>query len=129
MADRKVSVNGTTSAYTPSVQDSINLALLQNGGIKRIQSAFQDRLEAAGWTQNVRDYVERLFRSGDAATYDEAMRMIMQNMGDIGGSGGGSGGNVSAPDLAIPIEVVKDGVEVVKKELKGILTLGDGKYK
>lgn len=129
MADRKVSVNGTTSAYSPTVQDSINLALLQNGGIKRIQSAFQDRLEAAGWTQNVRDYVERLFRSGDAATYDEAMRMIMQNMGDIGGSGGGSGGNVSAPDLAIPLEVVKDGAEVVKKELKGILTLGDGKDK
>lgn len=127
MAERKVPVNGTTSAFKPSFQDEVNLALLQNGGIKRIQTTFQERLEAAGWTQNVRDYVERLFRSGDAASYDEAMRMVLQNVSI--GEGGGGNANGSAPDLTIPRDVVKDGSDFVKKELRAVTVPGDAKGK
>ena len=126
MADRKVPVNGTTSAYNPNFQDQVNLALLQNGGIKRIQTTFQERLEAAGWTQNVRDYVEKLFRSGDAASYDEAMKMVLQN---VSISEGGGSANGSVPDLTIPRDVVKDGEAFVKKELKTVVVMGDGKNK
>ncbi|KAM3419187.1 hypothetical protein BST61_g5131 [Cercospora zeina] len=125
-ADRKVPVNGASSAYNPSTQDSINLALLQNGGIRRIQTSLHERLDAAGWTQNVRDYVERLFRSGDAQSYDDAMRLVMQHVSLQGESGTGNATNgTSGPDLTIPRDVAKDGAEVVKKELRQVVRMGD----
>ena len=125
-ADRKVAVNGASSAYNPSTQDSINLALLQNGGIRRIQTSLHERLDAAGWTQNVRDYVEKLFRSGDAQSYDEAMKLVMQHVALQGENGNGNMTNgTGGPDLTIPREVAKDGAEVVKKELRQVVRMGD----
>ncbi|CAK1355310.1 hypothetical protein CB0940_00953 [Cercospora beticola] len=125
-ADRKVAVNGALSAYNPSTQDSINLALLQNGGIRRIQTSLHERLDAAGWTQNVRDYVEKLFRSGDAQSYDEAMKLVMQHVALQGENGSGNITNgTGGPDLTIPREVAKDGAEVVKKELRQVVRMGD----
>ena len=73
----KIQVNGTTSGYSPDVQSQITTALLQNGGVKRIQETLQQRLDEEGWTQNLRDYVIRLFRSGEATTYDDAYNKVM----------------------------------------------------
>ncbi|KAI5370013.1 Putative transcription factor, enhancer of yellow 2, transcription factor EnY2 superfamily [Septoria linicola] len=129
MAERKVAVNGTTSAYNPSTQDAINIALLQNGGIRRIQTSLHERLDAAGWTQSVRDYVERLFRSGEAQSYDEAMKMVMQHVTlqaqESDGRAGARANGAGVPDLSIPRDVAKDGAEVVKKELRQVVRMGD----
>ncbi|KJY01140.1 hypothetical protein TI39_contig302g00023 [Zymoseptoria brevis] len=120
----KVAVNGATSGYNPSTQDNITMALLQNGGIKRIQSTFQQRLDEAGWSQALRDYVEKLFRSGEAQTYDEALKIVMQHIalqGDETKSNGNNGSSV--PDLTIPRDAAKDAAATVKKELAQVVKI------
>ncbi|KAK5116395.1 hypothetical protein LTR62_007942 [Meristemomyces frigidus] len=106
----KIQVNGTTSGTTPDVHSQITTALLQNGGVKRIQETLQQRLDEDGWTQSLRDYVVRLYRSGDATTVDEAYGKVMQHVGGAGGE----------PDLTVPKSAREGGAEVLKKELERI---------
>ncbi|EME89259.1 uncharacterized protein MYCFIDRAFT_76609 [Pseudocercospora fijiensis CIRAD86] len=121
---KKVTVNGTTSAFNPTTQDQITMALLQNGGIKRIQQSFQERLDEAGWSQAVRDYVDRLFRSGDAQSYDEAMKMVMAR---VHFSEEGKNGSVATVDLTIPKDAAKDAAVVVKRELGKVVKMEGNK--
>jgi hypothetical protein len=122
----KVTINGSTSGYNPTVQDNVTMALLQSGGVTRIQNTFQQRLDEAGWTQNLREYVERLFRSGDATTYDDALRMVMQHVhmpsadDDAMTNGNGHG---DAPNLTIPRDAAKGAAETVKKELAKVVKM------
>lgn len=124
--DKKVTVNGSTNGYDPTTQDQITMALLQNGGVKRIQNSFQQRLDEAGWSENLRNYVTQLFRSGEAITYDEALSKVKEHVRvqylDEEGRAvvrNGAGG----PDLVIPSEVAKDAAEVVKKELAKVVKM------
>lgn len=119
-ADKKIAVNGSTSGYTPTFQDSVTMVLLQNGGVKRIQTTFKQRLDEAGWTQNLREYVERLFRSGEVTTHAEAVRIIMKKVHgkDMNGI---SNDTRNVPDLVIPSDAKKDAVDAVKKELTVVL--------
>ncbi|CAK3960954.1 Hypothetical predicted protein [Lecanosticta acicola] len=122
---KKVAVNGSTSGYNPTTQDQINHALVDGGGVKRIQETFERRLDEAGWTQHVRDYVEKLFRSGEATTYDEALRAVSQLVSlqspNEETKSTTNGGNV--PDLTIPKEVARDAAESVKKELRHVVEM------
>lgn len=115
---KKVSVNGSTSGYNPSTQDEINHALVASGGVRRIQEVFERRLDEVGWTQHLRDYVERLFRSGEATTYDEALRAVTQHISLQSPSEEGRMG-----ELTIPRDVAKDAAESVKKELKNVVEM------
>lgn len=115
---KKVSVNGSTSGYNPSTQDEINHALVASGGVRRIQEVFERRLDEVGWTQHLRDYVERLFRSGEATTYDEALRAVTQHISLQSPSEEGRVG-----ELTIPRDVAKDAAESVKKELKNVVEM------
>lgn len=120
----KVAINGTTSIYNPTTQDEITMALLQNGGVRRIQNTFQQRLDEAGWSQNLREYVERLFRSGEAHSYDDALKIVMQHISlqsQGEGSNGASAGGV--PDLTIPRDAAKDAAATVKKELAQVVQM------
>ena len=124
---KKVTVNGTAAAYNPTTQDSITMALLQSGGVVRIQRTFQERLDETGWTQALRTYVENLFRSGEVTTYDQALkkvsdRIALQGPEDDTKSNGvnGVGG---AADLTIPREAAKDAAVVVKKELAEVVKI------
>lgn len=110
----KASITPDSSASDLGLQNNITLLLVGNGGVKRIQDTLQQRLDEAGWSQTLREYVDRLFRSGEAHTFDEAMRKVMLA---IKTGGGGNG----APDLEIPAAVKEDGAEVVKKELREIV--------
>jgi hypothetical protein len=119
-----VAVNGNTSAYNPTTQDNITMALLQNGGIKRIQSTFQQRLDETGWSQSLRDYVEKLFRTGEAQTYDEALKIVMQHIALQGDEAKANGHrDSSAPDLTIPRDAAKDAAATVKKELAQVVKM------
>lgn len=108
---RKVPLDASTSGSSPDFQSQVTSALLQNGGVARIQATLQQRLDEAGWSQNLRDYVVKLFRTGEATTYDDAWNKVMQQI-----KSGGAGG----PDLSIPQEAKVSGVEVVKRELEGV---------
>lgn len=121
----KIAINGSTSIYNPTTQDEITMALLQNGGVRRIQTTFQQRLDEAGWSQNLREYVERLFRSGEAQSYDDALKIVMQHIslqsqGEESKSNGANGG---VPDLTIPRDAAKDAAATVKKELGQVVKM------
>ncbi|KAK5175121.1 uncharacterized protein LTR77_000258 [Saxophila tyrrhenica] len=117
----QVPVNGSTSGWDPSVRDQIIMALMQNGGLKRIQSTLRQRLDEAGWSQDLKEYCIALFRSGAATTYDDALTIIMRriNSGDDEHAANPEG--VPAPNLAIPHEAKVDGADAVKKELATVV--------
>ena len=128
----KIAVNGSTSGYTPSVQDDITIALLANGGIQRIQKSFQQRLDETGWSQRLREYVERLFRAGDAITYEDALQIVMQQVvlqapgaEETGARSGKrvNGETSTGPELVVPREAARGAAETVKKELANVVKM------
>lgn len=131
--DKKITVNGTTTTYNPTTQDLITTAMVQTGGIKRIQHNLQHRLDEAGWSQNLREYLERLFRSGEVTTYDEALKLVTQHImlqpesdetprSTVHGGLNGAG----VPDLVLPRQAVKDAAGYVRAELEKVVQV-DGK--
>lgn len=123
----KVAVNGTTSGYNPTTQDDITMALLQSGGVKQIQTTLQQRLDEAGWSQSLREYVERLFRSGDATTYDDALKLVMQHVHIPTADDDDDAATTKAigdiPNLTIPRAAAKDAADTVKKELAKVVKM------
>ena len=117
----KVAVNGETSGWNPTKQDEITLALKQNGGLKRIRATLQQRLDEAGWSEDLRKYCTHLFRSGAAATYDDALTIIMRRIAAETADPDGIDDGVPAPNLSIPSEVQHAGADAVKRELRGVV--------
>ncbi|OQO09161.1 hypothetical protein B0A48_06052 [Cryoendolithus antarcticus] len=106
-----------TNPVPASVQDQITLALLANGGIPRIQAAFRQRLDEAGWSENLRNYVTGLFRSGECTTFFEAMEKVKERVG-LEGRDGFEG------ELVVPRSVGEEVAGVVRRELEGICEMG-----
>lgn len=123
----KIPLNGTSTTPTNpqharDLQDQITLALLANGGIARIQTALRQRLDEAGWSENLREYVTALFRSGECATYFEAMekvkgRVRLEGRDEEGVAGDGEGVDGG---LVVPLVAAEGGVEAVRRELEGV---------
>lgn len=111
---KKATITPDAHASDIGLQNNITLLLVSNGGVKRIQDTLQQRLDEAGWSQSLREYVDRLFRSGEATTFDDAMKKVLAAINN--GSAVGDG-----LDLTIPAQAKEDGAEVVKRELKGIV--------
>ncbi len=118
--ESRVEVNGT-NGVTSSVQNDITMALLQNGGFKRLQAILQQRLDEAGWSQDLKDYVTRLLRSGAATTYDDVREIIMANVFSEADTAAENPKGVPAPNLAIPKDAKLDGSAALKKELSQVV--------
>jgi hypothetical protein len=114
------STTSTNPQVARDLQDQITLALLANGGIARIQTALRQRLDEAGWSENLREYVLQLFRSGECASYFEAVekvkgRVRLEGRDDediVNGSG--------RDGLVVPVAAAEGGVEAVRRELEGV---------
>ena len=119
--NQKVAINGDTSGWNPTVQDQITLALVQNGGLKRIQTTLKQRLDEEGWSEQLRNYCTRLFRSGAAVTYDDALTIIMRRIQAGEADPQGVDDGVPAPDLSIPSIAQHAGADAVRKELAGVV--------
>jgi hypothetical protein len=116
-------VNGDSHGWDPDLRSAITLQLQQNGGLTRIQSTLRQRLDAAGWSQALKEYCTHLFRSGAATTYDEAWDIVMKRInlnGDLDANDVPNG--VPPPDLSIPEDARVDGAAVVKREVRQVLT-------
>ncbi|KAM0719535.1 hypothetical protein Q7P37_003665 [Cladosporium fusiforme] len=119
----KIPVNGTSTtnpAAANAMQDQVTLALLANGGIARIQTALRQRLDEAGWSENMREYVTALFRSGECTSYFEAVEKVKAK---VKLEGRDEEDGIAAEDLVVPIAAAEGGVEAVRKELEGICEL------
>lgn len=119
----QIPVDSNSSGWEPTVQDQVNLTLARNGGIKRIEAVMQQRLDEAGWTQNLKEYVTKLLRSGEAATYDECLAKVMAAVNGKEAANGvnGADGSVHAPDLKMPEDARQDAAQAVKKEITPLL--------
>ena len=122
MANSKVPVNGASSGNELNFQSQVTAVLLSNGGVKRIQDTLKQRLDEEGWSERMRNYVEQLFRSGEAVTFDDAWAKLMPLVNDGPGTVNGANG-ANAPNLKIPQSAKDDGVEIVKKELTEIVVM------
>jgi hypothetical protein len=116
------STTSTNPQTARDLQDQITLALLANGGIARIQTALRQRLDEAGWSENLREYVLQLFRSGECTSYFEAMekvkaRVRLEGRDEENGNGHANGQEGS---LVVPVAAAEGGVEAVRKELEGV---------
>jgi len=123
----KIPINGASTTSTNpqharDLQDQITLALLSNGGIARIQTALRQRLDEAGWSENLREYVTALFRSGECSTYFEAMEKVKARVRLEGRDEEDASGGVGAGDreLVVPVAAAEGGVEAVRRELEGV---------
>lgn len=120
---QSVQINGDSHGWDPDLRSAITIHLQQNGGLNRIQSTLRQRLDAAGWSQALKEYCVQLFRSGAATTYDEAWNIIMKRInlnGDL--DSGDVPAGIPAPDLSVPDEARTDGAAVVKREVRQVLT-------
>lgn len=119
----KIPVNGTSTSNPSSantIQDQVTLALLANGGIARIQTALRQRLDEAGWSENLREHVTALFRSGECATYFEAVEKVKAK---VKLEGRDEEDGVVEGDLVVPMAAAEGGVEAVRRELEGVCEL------
>jgi hypothetical protein len=114
------SSTSTNPQHARDLQDQITLALLANGGIARIQTALRQRLDEAGWSENLREYVTQLFRSGECSTYFEAMEKVKSRVRLEGRDEDENAGVDGGADLVVPIAAAEGGVEAVRRELEGV---------
>jgi delta-aminolevulinic acid dehydratase/porphobilinogen synthase len=110
----------TNPQHARDLQDQITLALLANGGIARIQTALRQRLDEAGWSENLREYVTQLFRSGECSTYFEAMEKVKARVRLEGRDEEADGVADGGADLVVPVAAAEGGVEAVRRELEGV---------
>jgi delta-aminolevulinic acid dehydratase/porphobilinogen synthase len=114
------SSTSTNPQHARDLQDQITLALLANGGIARIQTALRQRLDEAGWSENLREYVTQLFRSGECSTYFEAMEKVKARVRLEGRDEEADGIADGGADLVVPVAAAEGGVEAVRRELEGV---------
>lgn len=114
------SSTSTNPQHARDLQDQITLALLANGGIARIQTALRQRLDEAGWSENLREYVTQLFRSGECSTYFEAMEKVKSRVRLEGRDEDAGVDGVDGADLVVPVTAAEGGVEAVRRELEGV---------
>lgn len=117
----KVEVNGEEAALDPTRRNQITLALLRNGGVKRIEAKLQQALDESGWSEAMRDQIDVLLRSGEASTYDEVRQRVLQMMADH--ENGPTPENSTPTNLQPTREALEYGGAQVRKELEGILEL------
>lgn len=116
----KVAINGETSGWQPDTREEILIAMGQNGGLKRIQATMRQRLDESGWSEDLKNYITALFRSGAAITYDDALKIVKERMESEVADPDGNDHGVPAPNLALPQSVKEDGKAIVVKEMRAI---------
>ncbi|KAF2825972.1 hypothetical protein CC86DRAFT_382936 [Ophiobolus disseminans] len=114
------------------LRNNIYSALLSGDGIRNIESILDRQLAESGFKDELRRYVTELFRSGQAATVDEAkvlaMDRIRQQMADdqtngTNGANGTNGNHVDDSnlyDLKIPHKAIVEGTKSVRRELEKV---------
>lgn len=131
-----VSVPATSaSELSSALQTELTAALISNGSIPRIQSAITHELQLAGWTTNLRAYIQDLLRSGECTTYNEVMNKVLAEAKPANASADGVNGDSKKltngvngvhrktseeGSIRVPDRAVREGIRVVRKELESL---------
>ena len=118
----------------PSTQAALTAALLSANSVPRIESALTQALAESGWTANLRTYITQLVRSGECVSYADVMRRVMAAVqeGEDGGAAvaasskvlvNGGSAEKDGPGMALPVEVLKEGVRAVRGEVEKVCDL------
>ncbi|KAF1815365.1 hypothetical protein P152DRAFT_446438 [Eremomyces bilateralis CBS 781.70] len=123
--------SGPTTRRAPQplpadLRASLTSALLAQNSIPRIHQTLSHELASSGWTNALREHVKELLRSGQAQSYGEVMRLVVEGaLKEEGGKNGeeanGEGNGVAQAEvIKIPEKAVKEGLRVVRKELERV---------
>jgi hypothetical protein len=115
---------------SPQLHDTLSNALLEAHSIPAIEKVLSQSLAEAGWTTELRNYIQKLVRSGECTNYQQILKKVMgavttgkEAPATTAANGVTNGEDKEAGDLRIPEKVVRDGVKVVRKELERVVTV------
>ncbi|KIW03795.1 hypothetical protein, variant [Verruconis gallopava] len=124
---------------TTKLHDTLSTALLEAHSIPAIEKVLAQSLAEAGWTTELRAYIQRLVRSGECTNYQQILKKVMAAVttgkegsangavqngeGDAAAANANTTNAVGTSDLRIPEKVVRDGVMAVRKELEKVVTI------
>jgi hypothetical protein len=114
---------------SPHLHDTLSTALLEARSIPAIEKVLSQSLAEAGWTNDLRNYIQKLVRTGECTNYQQILQRVLGEVttgkeartngaADKDKDKGEEGG-----ELKIPEKVVREGVKVVRKELERVVTV------
>jgi hypothetical protein len=131
-----VSASEANNHISLELRNNIYSALLSGGGIRNIEDTLDRQLAESGFKDELRRYVNDLFRSGEATTVDEARALatakIRQQQKDkIAKKNGSNGSNGTSEtngnhadeqkyDLNLPDKAISEGAKAVRRELEKV---------
>ena len=116
---------------TPNLKSAINNALLAHNTVPKIQAALLHQCQATGFTSALRQRTLELLRSGECNSYTEVMDKIIAELkistddtsAVVVTNGNGKNGTNSG--LRVPVEVVKEGIDIVRHAVEPFIQVGD----
>lgn len=113
---------------TPNLKSAINNALLAHNAIPKIQAALLHQCQATGFTAALRQRTLDLLRNGECNSYTEVMDKIIAELkisSDDTIVHNGNGKNGTSSGLKVPIEVVREGIDIVRHAIEPFIQVGD----
>jgi hypothetical protein len=120
--------NNSIKPLPPKIYKELTDTLVSAHAIGRLEAALTQNLSATGWTSNLRTYITTLLRSGECSSREEVLAKVMaaisqgmdQGKAETTSSkkGAANASQTESEGVAIPQEIVKDGIKLVKAELE-----------
>ncbi|KAI1448426.1 hypothetical protein ABKA04_000880 [Annulohypoxylon sp. FPYF3050] len=156
MSQTPVKVPSSAASYTPATQDpdlrsQINVLLLREGHIAKIQEHLLHSLNAhtSNWPSAVQTHALALLRSGDVTTFPALVQRVLKdvrhdtlaaaasetsatetngasNGNKVNGTNGSSNNASGEPSLAVPQAVVDAVLKLTRECLESVCEIDDG---
>ncbi|KAI0901762.1 hypothetical protein F4806DRAFT_12431 [Annulohypoxylon nitens] len=156
MSQTPVKVPSSAASYTPATQDpdlrsQINVLLLREGHIAKIQEHLLHSLNAhtSNWPSAVQTHALALLRSGDVTTFPALVQRVLKdvrhdtlaaaatdststetngasNGNKVNGTNGSSNNASGEPSLAVPQAVVDAVLKLTRECLESVCEINDG---
>jgi hypothetical protein len=124
--------NNSIKPLPPKIYKELTDTLVSAHAIGRLEAVLTQNLSATGWTSNLRTYITTLLRSGECSSREEVLAKVMaaisqgmdEGKAETSSKKGAANGNQSDSEgVAIPQEIIKDGIKLVKAELEKAINL------
>ncbi|KAF1994940.1 hypothetical protein P154DRAFT_526732 [Amniculicola lignicola CBS 123094] len=139
----RVTTTEATALINPTTRNDVYSNLVSNGGIRAIESSWEQTLQSIGWFDRFEAYTRHLLRTGEATTMDQVWAKVdakikespalsrtngangvnghSNSNGNSNGNGSGNGtltdSDTDEFDLRIPDDTLKAMVKATRGEL------------